>query len=356
MSQDHSAEPVLGPAGIDVCTNQDLFAIIAAYLREEEEQWYQSIIPYFPKLRLFSTYKPFPLRLSKHAEVRKLAQLLQKWEMLLRQREFHSKTFQKYRNMKVLELPIPPSIPRCHQLANVLHFAQLEQLNIQTGFDDWFMEKAQILVLGCPTLRVLRIKHITYEADIAIRPWQHPAWFSLMAVLFTIEVFYLNTPLLLTRKQELKRVIRPWVQPMRRVKRVYLQFGYDEEIDPPMGCFLRSGVFFVLTREGGRWKERPIQCRNPFARDPPSPRYYGIMPEDEDPFGPDDDQPNGSTDPRSDKKKKKKGDGEEDSAEDDSESEDDSEGDNDIEDGRCEGSKDGEADGEEDEEAEDNRC
>ncbi|TFK59099.1 hypothetical protein BDN72DRAFT_906150 [Pluteus cervinus] len=306
------------PAAEDVYTMTEVFSEIAAYIRldisPEAQQWYCSVIPHFLRLRQFTTY-PYPtsVQLETHGKVWKFICGVLVFESGMRKKI--QPDYNTYANVGLIEAASPPSRHFAVQFASILPLLSLKVLNLQAGWDEDFAEKVQQIGLVYDGLEVLRIKYITdFEGDgdelenndddedtemlnaedrpdELAHPWESPSWMAMLSAFPSLRVFYLNTPLLLTRERDEVDYARQWTQHMPNIERVYIYHGYDWKYHFQADINSR-GEGVVLVRQGSVWNRfhipapgGPVSQQDPFVQ--------ALLDEDAEEFGPHEDSVNG---------------------------------------------------------------
>ncbi|TFK58425.1 hypothetical protein BDN72DRAFT_865943, partial [Pluteus cervinus] len=225
--------------------------------------------------------------------------------------------YNTYANICLIEAPSPPSRHFAVQFASIFPLLSLKALNLQAGWDEDFAEKVQHIGMTYDGLEVLRIKYITdFEidgeepededededkdsekvnaedlADELAHPWESPSWFAMLSAFPSLRVFYLNTPLLLTREMDEIRYVRKWTEHMPNIERVYIYHGYDWKYHF-QADINSQGDAVVLVKEGSNWNRMHIPAAGGpiFQQDP---LIQSLLDRDSEEFGPHEDMSNG---------------------------------------------------------------
>ncbi|TFK59666.1 hypothetical protein BDN72DRAFT_905642 [Pluteus cervinus] len=254
---------------------------------------YRELVKVFPQICRWSTYlEPRSLQLQTHREIFEFGETLESWGSLSRKL---LPGFRIWRNLKLLEMPIPPSRHFAAAFRDLLITVPITELNLKTSWDDKFQIIAGLLGYACDNLRVLRIKHIVSETCSAPIPWEDPTWNTMLACFKSIQVLYINTPLRFKSWKRPYWTFCLWKEFLPNLQRIYLCHG-SEEYDISSGNLI--GDFRVFswvpgpkTRKNSlKWREQPI-----VGHLPGKGQDMGLadaLLEDREPYGPWDDHEN----------------------------------------------------------------
>ncbi|TFK59962.1 hypothetical protein BDN72DRAFT_864727 [Pluteus cervinus] len=258
---------------------------------------YSELVNVFPQIRQWSTYlEPRCACYEQHWQLQELKQRLADWQSIQRKLFL---PFRAYRNLKLLEAPIPPSRYFAARFRRTMFLTTyITELNLQTGWDHKFQKIAAIMGRGFPYLRVLRIKHIVKSDHrdvnrMALPPWEDMYWGKMLSYFSSIEVLYINTPIKFQSWKRPSTKFRGWRnESLPNLQRIYLFHGWAK-------------AYKIVRGDGfGDFKLFTWICGE---RDRPAPEQWevkaileegDILPEDKDPYGPYADQVNSHPNPR----------------------------------------------------------
>ncbi|TFK57931.1 hypothetical protein BDN72DRAFT_866363 [Pluteus cervinus] len=119
------------------------------------------------------------------------------------------------------------------------------------------------------------------------KPWMHEGWLSIFKGFPHLRVFFLNTPLLLTRAQNEINFVKTWMEPTKKIERVYIYHGYDERAKF-MATMHMCGDQVLLEKTTSDWRRIEIRSE-PMSRRGSEDVIRRVLVADQERFGPDED-------------------------------------------------------------------